>query len=153
MARSKAGSHEYYLAHREEILEKAHEYYLTHRENAIAASRRWAKKHPDELKEYRAAYRAANRDRFNKYSTDSMLHKLEKLAGRPCPKVCELCGKPDTRTRLHFDHDHACCDSFPEKSCGRCFRGWLCGKCNKVLGMVEDSPEYLDTLATYLKGN
>jgi hypothetical protein len=131
-----------------------HGYYLAHREQIIANSKRWAKNNPEKLKAYRNSYRAANRERFNRYSTDSMLRRLEKLAGRRCPEVCELCGKPDTRTRLHFDHDHDCCNTtFPEKSCGRCFRGWLCGKCNKTLGMVEDNPEYLEALAAYLRGN
>jgi hypothetical protein len=74
--------------------------------------------------------------------------KQEDLMGRPRPTTCELCGQPPNgrgskakSAHICFDHDHAT---------GRP-RGWLCDRCNKVLGMVKDNPELLRILAAYLE--
>lgn len=63
------------------------------------------------------------------------------------PVSCQnaLCGETEN---LHLDHDHACCPG--SKSCGGCVRGWLCRRCNTVLGLVGDSPETLQGLVSYL---
>lgn len=53
---------------------------------------------------------------------------------------CAVCGEVPRR-RLDADHSHAT----------GAFRGYLCGRCNKTLGLVEDSPELLRALAAYLK--
>lgn len=57
--------------------------------------------------------------------------------------------------RLHMDHDHACCPpgKFDRKSriaCGECIRGWLCHPCNVTLGQMQESPERIRGLLTYL---
>lgn len=49
----------------------------------------------------------------------------------------------------NIDHDHKCCPG--TKSCGKCVRGILCPKCNKVLGLVDDSRSTLMRLADYLE--
>jgi hypothetical protein len=59
---------------------------------------------------------------------------------------CVVCG---STKRLEFDHDHACCSGY--KSCGKCVRGVLCSKCNRVLGLVGDNPDRLAVLAKYLR--
>lgn len=45
----------------------------------------------------------------------------------------------------HVDHGHSCCPG--RKSCGECVRGLLCGRCNLVLGILEEDcnllPDYL----------
>ena|SRR5271155_1871330 len=64
--------------------------------------------------------------------------KKEKLAGRPRPDICEVCGGVG---RICFDHDHATGN----------FRGWICSPCNTVLGLSEDNPERLLKLALYLE--
>lgn len=60
-------------------------------------------------------------------------------AGRARPHCCEICG---ARKRIVFDHEH--------KS-GR-FRGWICDRCNKVLGLCYDDSTLLRKLGSYLDG-
>jgi hypothetical protein len=47
------------------------------------------------------------------------------------------------------DHDHACCDG--PTSCGKCVRGFICSKCNRLLGCAEDSMVRLCSAIEYLK--
>jgi len=72
--------------------------------------------------------------------------KREEIAGRPAPDKCEVCGGSESKnrngkSRMHFDHDHKT-DRF---------RGWICGPCNRVLGLVKDDSERLRDLAEYLE--
>lgn len=65
---------------------------------------------------------------------------------------CAICKSPapgGNTSRFAIDHDHACC---PEsaRSCGSCIRSLLCGRCNLVLGQVQDSTELLEAMKTYL---
>ncbi len=62
----------------------------------------------------------------------------EIIAGRSKPPVCELCN--EFHLRIVFDHCH---------QTGK-FRGWLCDRCNKVLGIVKDSGPLLRKLADYV---
>lgn len=62
----------------------------------------------------------------------------EELAGRPKSESCEVCGAIGG---ICFDHDHAT---------GQ-FRGWICRRCNLILGHAKDSPVLLRQLADYLK--
>lgn len=62
----------------------------------------------------------------------------EKVAGRKKPEQCEICGAIG---KIHFDHNHETGE----------FRGWVCMRCNLVLGMVKDNKELLIRLAKYLK--
>lgn len=65
---------------------------------------------------------------------------LEKIAGRPRPDKCEICGR---QGKIFFDHDHATGN----------FRGWICHGCNIALGHTEDNPMILILLAKYLENN
>ena len=62
----------------------------------------------------------------------------EAIAGRPRPGACEQCGRGG---KICFDHNHAT----------NKFRGWLCHKCNMILGCANDSPAILRKLAAYLE--
>lgn len=62
------------------------------------------------------------------------------------PSECAICSSTET---LHVDHDHACCNY--RGSCGECVRGVLCGKCNWVLGLVDDKIEILRGMVNYLQ--
>lgn len=68
----------------------------------------------------------------------------EVIAGRPRPEQCEVCGafgKDFKRVGICFDHDH---------QTGK-FRGWICSRCNRILGFARDNSELLVALSDYLK--
>lgn len=94
--------------------------------------RRWRAKNPDKT---RANGRKAAR-------------KLKKLPipTRAEPQMCECCGKPfgtGAWKGPHLDHDHIT---------GK-FRGWICNKCNRGIGNLEDSLEGLLKAVDYVRRN
>jgi hypothetical protein len=62
--------------------------------------------------------------------------------------TCDLCG--DSADKLVRDHDHTCHQSVDEM-CSKCFRGWLCGRCNSGLGFFRDNPELMRRAALYVE--
>ena len=54
---------------------------------------------------------------------------------------CDICSKKVKS--LHVDHCHAT---------GK-IRGYLCGSCNRALGLFQDSPSVLEKATNYLKSN
>ncbi len=69
--------------------------------------------------------------------------------------VCALCGKPPkpggvrSSSRLHVDHDHACCPG--KKACGKCVRALLCSQCNRGIGCLKDDPALMRRAADYIE--
>lgn len=64
---------------------------------------------------------------------------------------CAICGGTNPSGRdFHVDHDHSCCPG--GKSCGECFRGALCSRCNTGLGMFKDSTQLLMLAIKYVGG-
>ena len=126
---------------------------------AMAAlySKRWIEKYPERREEVVAIYRAkgGQRKASAKYRTThpNLQQKLlDQLAPRPCPPLCEACGNPPNgHGRLHFDHDHTCCPGTARKSCGQCFRGWICATCNISLGLAKESTVILSKQIDYLR--
>lgn len=56
--------------------------------------------------------------------------------------VCEICRKPESRgRRLSLDHDHQT----------GAIRGFLCSRCNLLLGNADDDPERLLSAAKHLQ--
>jgi len=55
---------------------------------------------------------------------------------------CAVCGVPEAElnTSLQMDYDH---------ETGK-FRGWLCGKCNKAAGLLNDDERVVNALLCYL---
>lgn len=61
---------------------------------------------------------------------------------------CKICKHVFKEHReKHFDHDHAHC----KYGCLTCFRGFLCGRCNLLIGHAKDSIDTLEHAINYLK--
>ena len=64
--------------------------------------------------------------------------------------VCAICKKAERKGHsLCVDHDHSCCLQ-QINSCGRCVRGLLCKKCNRLLGCAGDDSRILAAAIEYL---
>lgn len=115
----------------EKVLAKVKRYQARHRERLLplAAANARARRRADPEGEKRR--RMAFRERHE--------HTLAEIAGRPRPNICDLCY--ENHGGIVFDHCH---------EHGH-FRGWLCDRCNKVLGLIKDSPQLLDNMARYLE--
>lgn len=100
-------------------------YYAANGDKARAAQKNYYAANPEKVKK-----RERNRQRARS-------KRREQSAGRPKPDNCEICHRA---TKLNWDHCHAT---------GK-FRGWICFRCNAVLGLVEDSQEILSRLGSYL---
>lgn len=85
-----------------------------------------------------ASNRDIIRERTNLYRQKR--HGLP-IPTRPRPEACEACGRFGVEgRRLALDHDHKTGE----------FRGWLCGPCNRGLGLLGDSIAGVEALHAYL---
>lgn len=92
------------------------------------------------------AWKSNNRDKTReqhlkrKYGITEVIYQTI-LSGQG--GVCAICGagETDSHGKLHVDHDH---------STG-VVRGILCGKCNKGLGLFNDSAALFKSAASYLE--
>lgn len=69
--------------------------------------------------------------------------------------VCYLCRRARGLTRrLAVDHDHEIaeryCDHPVNESCEGCWRGLLCGTCNKTIGHARDQRVFFERAMLYL---
>jgi hypothetical protein len=90
--------------------------------------------------------RAYNKTEFRrsysrKYQAARWRRIAEQKASRPRPMLCEVCNSPGDERGIVFDHCHD----------NGHFRGWLCNRCNRVLGMCADDPTILRSLALYIE--
>jgi hypothetical protein len=106
----------------------------------------WRKKFPDRKAEQDAAYQADPRNRDRK----SLNERARVLAAfglslddekQAIANGCAICGGLPGGRWYHLDHDH---------ETGRA-RGFLCGRCNKGLGLLGDNIEGLERALAYLK--
>ena len=83
---------------------------------------RWVAKYPGRDKEVKYRHR---------YGVE-----LSEVGDRP--DTCQICGGTE---RISLDHCHV----------QDAFRGWLCIRCNTILGLAKDSSELLESLVEYLQ--
>jgi serine/threonine protein phosphatase PrpC len=126
--------------------------------------RQYAQENRARLREHKRRYREANREKIKEANRKAIRDEngeitakerehqarnrmlralaLDAMAERPRPEVCDICGgPPDPKKGMHFDHCH---------QTGK-FRGWLCRKCNLMLGNAEDDPSRLREGAAYIE--
>ena len=119
------------------------QYKIKNRDKVNAYQRERYKNLPPPTEEKREKLREANRKWAKENLVSYRLRKKEEIAGRPRPEFCEICQSPATQCRwgkLAFDHCHQT----------GAFRGWICYRCNTILGHAHDDPEILRKLIDYL---
>ena len=129
-------------------------------DKVAAQARRYRERHPNKIREIRDRHRENNQERIRELDREGQRRRRKAdpegarrrqqefkarkeaervaLAGRPRPAACELCEEP---SKVVFDHCHL----------HGIFRGWLCDRCNRVLGAVHDSPALLRKMIAYLE--
>lgn len=127
--------------------EEARRYRETHPDKVKAIKDRHRARNADAIREadkvrqraYRQTdkYREAERARHARHKA-KIAAEREAIAGRPKPDACELCGGSDFA--IVWDHCHV----------HGHFRGWICDRCNRTLGLVKDSAALLRKMAMYL---
>lgn len=96
------------------------------------------KKDRENARRMRALNPEKQKERSKRFYEKKEKQRL-KIAGIPKPNDCPICKRNEYR--IVFDHCH--------KSGN--FRGWICDQCNKVLGLVKDSPIILKGMIKYLE--
>jgi hypothetical protein len=127
--------------------EEARKYREKYPEKIAAKSKRWRDKNIETRRPIEAEYARkrrksdpeGNRRRIKAFK-ERQERKITEVAGRPRASKCEICLE---KGKTVFDHCHN----------SGMFRGWICDRCNKTLGMVKDSPKLLKKLARYLEAN
>ena len=126
------------------------EWYGQNSESVKSRSKAWKRANPSKrntnLKNWRSRRRflvalQSSRQAAKKHDGMSCTATAEEIEAAFTGK-CHICGVPESECdrRLHLDHDH---DT-------GAFRGWLCARCNMVLGRVCHSPELLLAMSSYV---
>lgn len=89
-------------------------------------------------REYKRRTRTRDREKRTNGARERRLRRQIIFMGRPIPAVCDICA--EASLRMCADHCH-------EFGHGR---GWICGRCNLVLGKVGDSTDLLRKMIAYL---
>jgi hypothetical protein len=108
--------------------QKNKRYYEKNREKILDKSRKYGKT------DYRRKY-------CRERAKIKLREKRDRESDRYRPTLCECCNENPDVKGIVWDHNH--------KS-GK-FRGWLCNRCNRVLGMCKDSIDTFINLIKYLE--
>lgn len=136
----------------EKVADGHKQYRAAHPETGRKASLKYKQKN---IEQVRAKQRESRRERWKndpdwaskttKANAARRIKRLEIAAGRPRPLHCELCSQNpslcENKKTVVFDHCHKSGE----------FRGWICDRCNKVLGLVRDNPVILLDMVRYLE--
>lgn len=134
MKQAKRYNPEEYQKNKEKLMENQRRY-----RNKPEVRERYLHKAREKSKEwYSKPENRKRRYEYNKQWWKNKVKEMEALAGRKRPEVCEICGQKDT---IVFDHCHR----------NGHFRGWICKRCNTVLGKVNDNIDLLQKLIKYLR--
>ena len=132
--------------------------------DSVARSREKRNADPVKLaahQQYMREYAKNNREKLNAQSSESYYkdpikrfkYRLKRIGVEATPEtldylinhggLCDMCGKPpDGRgNELSIDHCHET----------GVFRGMLCNRCNKGIGLLMDDPELLRRAADYIE--
>lgn len=111
--------------------------------------RKWRDKNRIKVREYARVWGKENREHLNNLAYRSDIKWRYGLNPDDYDKMfseqrglCYICGNPErNRKHLSVDHNH---------NTG-IIRKLLCDVCNRTLGMVNESPELLEKMASYLR--
>lgn len=159
-------------ANAEKNKEQHRQWYLANRERIRAESRERYASDPayrQEVNQRNNAYAEKNRDRIRAYQKDlsargiARVHNLVRVHGLDAAGWsalwdaqdghCYLCGDDldPSPTKTHVEHFHGCAAHEPKKSCQYCQRGLACSRCNTMIALAGDDPEFLRKIAGVLE--
>jgi Recombination endonuclease VII len=126
------------------LADNARRYHAANVEKIRARVKRYTAAHPDANIKATRKYRQNNAEKVRAASRKWIRRNLP-VPDREAPILCECCGRSSSgRTGtevLCLDHDHVT----------RTFRGWLCRRCNRGIGILGDNLEGLMRAVAYLK--
>lgn len=141
-AKKKAAVRAKHKAHYErakkQVIAKQMTYYWRNRERILARRKAHYEQNRERASEYQRQRRKG--DHAKRIQAERRRRGLPE-ALRPCPAVCECCGRPPKKLALSLDHCHRT---------GK-FRGWLCTACNPAIGALGDNVEGLLRAVRYLR--
>jgi hypothetical protein len=112
-------------------------------------NRCYHQKHRARLNARTREWRRLNADKISAISHETKMRYERKRSNRPEPtrpepSSCDICAGKPVHGRRHLDEDH--CHRTKQ------FRGWLCGECNRGIGMFKDDINLLARAIVYLHG-
>lgn len=135
-------SKKYYALNREQILRSAREYNARPENKKKQRERKRSAEYRAWCAEYDRQWRPKNKEKVKGYRLKQRAKREAEytaIAGRPKPEVCDICAQKVGN--IVFDHCH---------NKGH-FRGFLCDRCNTVLGLAEDNASLLVAMSAYLR--
>jgi hypothetical protein len=112
-----------------------------------AKTKAWYAVNKDKYQEGRKDYYQENKEHITQKNKAARVKRVfgltleEYEAGRQAAVSCEICSGPFVEKGPELDHCHTTLK----------VRGWLCGRCNRMLGLVADSTETLIKAIKYLE--